>query len=166
MPMHSRHPFWTFVQRAVLLALSGLMAASVLLYYYWSFVDVVPPVRVTGGDHAINPQVERGSALFIARNFCVERPPLHIGSLTTCTVHRRIVDTIVLNYPVVPGPRDEGCSENRVYGTEIPTLIPNGRYRFEETLFCEINPLTDREVKFPAIEFEIVDEPIGKGRRR
>lgn len=163
-PRYSR--FWTLVLRLVLVALSGMMAGSVLLFYYWAFVDVVAPVRALGGDRAINPQVHRGGALFISRNYCVERPALHFGRIADCTVHRRIVDTVVLNYPVVTGPRDEGCVEGKIYGTELPTLIPNGRYRFEERLTCPINPLTEREVKFTPIEFEIVDEPLSRPARR
>lgn len=154
---HARNWFWTIALRTVLLAIPALMASAVGLYYYWAFLDVHPPVRITGEDRAVNPEVERGGALFIARNFCIERPPLHIGSLPNCAVHRRIVDTIVLNYPVTSGARDVGCAENRVYGTELPSLIPNGRYRFEETWVCEINPLTNREVRFPSVEFEIID---------
>lgn len=164
MPMRSR--FWTCVQRLVLTGLCGAMAGCVVIFYYFSFVDTVAPVRPLGGDHAVNPQVPRGAALLIVRNYCVERPPLHIGSVLPCTVHRRIVDTIVLEYPAVSGPRDAGCATDRVYATELPTLIPNGKYRFEERMHCVINPLTDREVVFPAIEFEIIDEPMPRPRRR
>lgn len=131
-------------------AIAVLFAIGVAgLSAYWLVFTAGSPVVSLGGDYAVNPKVQPGGELLVARNYCVTKPPV-------CTVGRRITNAKEQYLPSIETPTELGCFKDKITAVEIPGTTESGFHVYRATVRCNVNPAITTTVKMPDIKFEVV----------
>lgn len=134
---------------------ASIIAVAIGLFVFgaaawWLVLTAEPPIRSLEGDHALTPKVEPGGELLVARNYCIDKPPV-------CVVGRRIVNAKEQMLPSVDAPVKLGCFHDQVHSVEIPGFTEYGQHIYRETIRCTVNPAVTRVIALPDIYFEVGD---------
>lgn len=126
-----------------------LISGIVLLFWYWTLrpynpLEIKQPLQIINE----NKTVVAGELLFYEVDF-------EKNTKIQPTIHRRLIDGIVFNFPAVTSQNIAGPNK-LIASLEIPHSIPPGNYFLESVACYQMNPVREICVEYASEEFEVI----------
>lgn len=139
----SKFNSWTL--NFLVVVVTGLLS----LVLYWHFHDYNIIEYKVDKIEMIKDEYVVGEPLSYRISFCKE------GNLDA-TVLRYVKDTVIYSYPETTSSFEEGCS-NFVSTSILTPNVPEGEYRYENTIIYHVNPIKTVKYTIESEPFKIIN---------